>query len=112
MVESRGKRIAEWGQVKQNRLLQDYPNPFTPETWIPFQLATENAVTIRICAPTGKVVHVLPLRNMPAGDYSSRSQSVYWDGCNELRESVGSGIYLYTINAANFSETRKMLIRK
>ena len=112
MVESRGKRIAEWGQVKQNRLLQDYPNPFIPETWIPFHLATESAVTIRIYAPTGKVVRVLPLRTMPVGDYFSRSQAVYWDGRNELGESVGSGIYLYTINAAYFSETRKMLIRK
>ena len=54
MVESRGKRIAEWGQVKRNRLLQNYPNPFTPETWISFQLATENAVTIRICAQQAK----------------------------------------------------------
>ncbi len=84
MVESRGKRIAEWGQVKQNRLLQNYPNPFTPETWIPFQLATESAVTIRIYAPTGKVVRVLPLRTTPAGDYSSRSQAGYRDGRNEL----------------------------
>ena len=50
--------------------------------------------------------------NMPAGDYSSQSQAVYWDGRNEMGESVGSGIYLYKINAANFSATRKMLIRK
>ena len=111
MVESRGKRIAEWGQVKRNRLLQNYPNPFTPETWIPFQLATESAVTIRIYAPTGKVVRALPMGNIPAGDHSSRSQAVYWDGRNKLGESVGSGIYLYTINAANFYATRKLLVR-
>ena len=111
-IESREKQIVEWGQVKQNRLLQNYPNPFTPETWIPFELANESAVTIRIYAPTGKVVRVLPLGTLPAGDYSSQSQAVYWDGRNEMGESVGSGIYLYTINAANFSATRKMLIRK
>ncbi|MDE0301050.1 MAG: hypothetical protein OXN17_20665 [Candidatus Poribacteria bacterium] len=111
-VEARDKQIVEWGQVKQNRLLQNYPNPFTPETWIPFQLANENAVTIRIYAPAGEVVRVIPVGMLPAGDYSSRSQAVYWDGCNAMGESVGSGIYLYTKNAANFLATRKMLVRK
>lgn len=111
-VESRNKQIVEWGQVKQNRLLQNYPNPFTPETWIPFQLTDESAVTIRIYAPTGKVIRVLPLGTMPAGDFTSQSKAVYWDGRNELGESVGTGIYLYTINAGDFSTTRKMIIRK
>ena len=111
-VESRDKQIVAWGQVKQNRLLQNFPNPFNPETWIPFQLANDSAVTIRIYTPTGQVVRVLPLGTMPAGDYSSQSQAVYWDGQNEIGEPVGSGIYLYTINAGNFSATRKMLIQK
>lgn len=111
-VESRDKQIVEWGQVKQNRLLQNYPNPFTPETWIPFQLTDESAVTIRIYASTGQVVRVLPLGTMPAGDYSSQSRAVYWDGKNVIGESVGSGIYLYTINAGDFSATRKMTVRK
>ena len=111
-VESRDKQIVEWGQVKQNRLLQNYPNPFTPETWIPFQLTDESAVTIRIYGPTGHVVRVLPLGTMPAGDYSSQSRAVYWDGKNLIGESVGSGIYLYTINAGEFSATRKMTVWK
>ena len=111
-VESRGNQIVTWGQGKQNLLLQNYPNPFTPESWIPFQLANESTVTIRIYASTGQVVRVLPLGTMPAGDYSSQSQAAYWNGKNEMRETAGSGIYLYSIYAGNFSATRKMLIRK
>ena len=111
-IESLGKHIVAWGQVKRNRLLQNYPNPFTPETWIPFQLANESDVTIRIHTVTGRVVRVLSLGKMAVGDYSSQSRAVYWDGHNETGELAGSGIYLYSINAGNFSATRKMLIRK
>ncbi len=111
-IESLGKHIVAWGQVKRNRLLQNYPNPFTPETWIPFQLANESDVTIRIHSVTGQVVRVLSLGKMAVGDYSSQSRAIYWDGHNETGELAGSGIYLYTINAGNFSATRKMLIRK
>ena len=111
-VEPRGKRIVTLGQVKQNQLLQNFPNPFNPETWIPFRLANESPITIRIYAATGQLIRVLSPGILPAGDYSSPAQAVYWDGRNEMGEPVSSGVYLYTLHAGAFSATRKMLIRK
>ncbi|MDE0635038.1 MAG: T9SS type A sorting domain-containing protein [Candidatus Poribacteria bacterium] len=111
-VEPKGKQFVTLGQIKKNQLLQNFPNPFNPETWIPFQLADKNDVTIRIYTPTGKLVRSLSPGTMPAGDYSSQSQAVYWDGRNDKGETVSSGVYLYTIDAGDFSATRKMLIRK
>ena len=111
-VEPRGNQIVTFGAIKRNQLLQNYPNPFNPETWIPFRLATESRVTIRIYTPTGQLIRTLPLNTVPAGDYSSQSKAAYWDGRNEMGEVVSSGTYLYTINADDFSATRKMLIRK
>ena len=111
-VEQRGKRIVTLGQVKQNQLLQNFPNPFNPETWIPFRLADESPITIRIYAATGQLIQVLSPGILPPGDYSSQAQAVYWDGRNEIGEPVSSGVYLYTLHAGAFSATRKMLIRK
>ena len=107
-----GKQLVILGEVKRNQLLQNFPNPFNPETWIPFRLADESDVTIRIYNPTGQLVRRLSPGVMSAGDYSSQSQAIYWDGRNQTGEPVSSGVYLYTINAGNFSATRKMLIRK
>ncbi|MYF99061.1 sulfatase-like hydrolase/transferase [Candidatus Poribacteria bacterium] len=111
-VEPKGKALVTLGQIKRNELLQNYPNPFNPETWIPFRLADEVKVRIRIWTATGKLVRTLSLGKIPAGDYTSQSQAVHWDGCNEKGESVSSGVYYYSINAGTFSATRKMLIRK
>ena len=112
VVEPQGQQLAQWGGIKRNALLQNFPNPFNPETWIPFRLADESNVTIQIYNSTGRVVRSLSLGVMPAGDYFSQAQAVYWDGRNQTGESVSSGVYLYTIQAGNFSATRKMLIRK
>ena len=111
-VEPCGKQIVIFGDVKRNQLLQNFPNPFNPETWIPFRLTDESDVTIQIYNPTGQLVRRLSPGTLPAGDYSSQSQALYWDGRNQTGEPVSSGIYLYTINAGDFSATRKMLIRK
>ena len=111
-VEPGGKRIVILGAVKQDQLLQNFPNPFNPETWIPFRLADESRVTIHIYNSAGQLVRRLSPGTLPAGDYSSQSQAIYWDGRNDAGESVSSGIYLYTIHAGDFSATRKMLIRK
>ena len=93
-------------------LLPNYPNPFNPETWIPYHLAESAAVTITICAANGNVVRTLALGHQPAGLYQHRSRAAYWDGRNDLGEPVASGIYLYTLTVGNFTCTRKMLIRK
>ena len=93
-------------------LLANYPNPFNPETWIPYQLATPAEVTLTIYAANGAVVRTLHLGYQPAGTYDSRSRAVYWDGRNEIGERVASGVYFYTLSTADFMATRKMLIRK
>ena len=97
---------------KQNRLLVNYPNPFNPETWIPYQLATLADVSISIYTADGKIVRTLQLGNMPAGRYQSRSRAAYWNGKNNNGEPVASGLYFYTLTADDFTATRKMLILK
>ncbi len=93
-------------------LLANYPNPFNPETWIPYQLAKAADVTISIHAADGNVVRTLILGHQDAGMYKNRSHAAYWDGKNTLGESVASGLYFYTLTAGDFTATRKMLILK
>ena len=97
---------------KETTLLPNYPNPFNPETWIPYQLSEPADVTLRIYAVNGELVRTLALGHKPAGIYESRTRAVYWDGKNDVGESVASGIYFYTLTAGDFTATRKMLIRK
>ena len=111
-VEPKGKRLVTLGEIKRNQLLQNFPNPFNPETWIPFQLANESLVTIRIYTPAGKLVRTLSPGRMSAGEHASQEKAVHWDGRNDVGEYVSSGVYLYTIDAGDFSDTRKMLIKK
>ena len=96
----------------ETALLSNYPNPFNPETWIPYQLAESADVTISIYSAEGKLVQTLTLGYQPVGIYASRSRAAYWDGRNAIGEPVASGIYFYTFTAGKFSSTRKMLIRK
>ena len=97
---------------KETALLPNYPNPFNPETWIPYQLTNPAEVSISIHSTDGKLIRTLALGNQPAGIYHSRSRASYWDGRNQLGESVASGIYFYTLTAGDFTATKKMLIRK
>ena len=97
---------------KETALLPNYPNPFNPETWIPYQLAKPADVSISIYAADGKLVRTLELGDQSVGIYESRSRAAYWDGRNELGESIASGVYFYTLTAGDFAATRKMLIRK
>ena len=97
---------------KETALLANYPNPFNPETWIPYQLAEPANVTISIYSPDGKLVRVLELGHQPIGIYESRSRAAYWDGRNAVGEPVASGLYFYTLTTGDFTATRKMLMRK
>ena len=97
---------------KETVLLSNYPNPFNPETWIPYQLAAAANVTLRIYSTDGTLIRTLALGHQSAGIYQNRSRAVYWDGKNELGESVASGVYFYTLTVGNFTATRKMLIQK
>ncbi|MDE0466064.1 MAG: T9SS type A sorting domain-containing protein [Candidatus Poribacteria bacterium] len=96
----------------KTRLLANYPNPFNPETWIPYQLATDTNVTLTIYDANGVPIRVLDLGHQPAGVYRARNRAAYWDGRNEQRERVASGIYFYTLSAGDFTATRRMLIQK
>ena len=96
----------------QTKLLLNYPNPFNPETWIPYQLAKATDVTVSIYSVNGALVRTLALGHQAAGVYQSKSQAAYWNGRNELGEQVASGVYFYTLTAGDFSATGKMLVRK
>ncbi|MDE0010637.1 MAG: dockerin type I domain-containing protein [Candidatus Poribacteria bacterium] len=93
-------------------LLTNYPNPFNPETWIPYRLAEAAAVRVQIYTPEGLLIRRLILGHQPIGTYESRNRAAYWDGRNQQGEQAASGIYFYTLEAGDFTATRKMLIRK
>ena len=97
---------------ERTALLANYPNPFNPETWIPYQLAAPTRATLQIFTVNGALVRTLDLGHQPAGVYQQRTRAAYWDGRNQLGESVASGVYFYSLTAGNFTATRKMLIRK
>ena len=96
----------------ETSLLANYPNPFNPETWMPYQLASPAEVRIVIYAPEGQVIRKLDLGYQPMGFYESRSRAAYWDGKNAVGEPVASGVYFYTFTAGDFTATRRMLILK
>ena len=106
------KRLLALFIPEETALLHNYPNPFNPETWIPYQLSEPAEVTLTIHSVNGTLIRTLALGHQPAGIYQTRNRAVYWDGKNEVGESVASGIYFYTLTAGDFNATRKMLIRK
>ena len=97
---------------KETVLLRNYPNPFNPETWIPYRLAKAADVTLTIYATNGQPVRTLALGHQPVGSYLDRTRAAYWDGKNAFGESVASGLYFYTLTTDDFSATRKMLVAK
>ena len=100
------------GQVKWNALFQNFPNPFNPETWIPYALAHDASVNICIYDIQGQLVRQIGIGRQPAGSYLSREDAVYWDGKDQLGETVSSGVYFYTLKADTFQATRRMVILK
>ena len=96
----------------ETELLHNYPNPFNPETWIPYRLAEDAFVTLTIYDQTGQVVRTIDVGHQIASVYESRSKAIYWDGRNGLGEQVASGVYFYHLSAGDYSATRKMLILK
>ena len=97
---------------EKTTLLPNYPNPFNPETWIPYHLANPGDVTITIYDSQGTTVRQLKLGHRHEGYYTNRSRAAYWDGRNSVGERVASGVYFYTLTAGDFTATRKMSIRK
>ena len=93
-------------------LAQNFPNPFNPETWIPYQLSESTEVSIQIYDVSGRLVRTLHLGWQPVGSYMTPSSAAYWDGRNAVGERVASGIYFYTLQTSDFAATRRMVILK
>ena len=111
-VEPKGLQLSLLGAIRRDALLPNYPNPFNPETWIPYQLASAASVRIHIYDLMGQQVRTLDLGEQPAGAYLSRNRAAYWDGRNAWREHVATGIYFYQLETDNFTATRRMVIIK
>ena len=109
-IEPKGKKVLTWGQVKNTELLQNYPNPFNPETWIPFELAGESDVVLRIYDVKGSLVREISLGRRLAGSYTQKNQAIYWDGKNDRGEHVASGLYFYTLQTGGVTSIRKMTL--
>ena len=99
-------------QPETTALLPNYPNPFNPETWIPYQLAESADVVITIYATGGHVVRRFDVGHQNTGQYVKRSRAAYWDGKNALGEPVASGSYFYTLTTGKYVATRRLLILK
>ena len=99
-------------QPKDTILAQNFPNPFNPETWIPYQLSKPADVSISIHNVAGQLVRTLDLGLQPVGSYMTSATAAYWDGKNAIGERVSSGIYFYTLQTAEFAATRRMVILK
>ena len=93
--------------VLVDRLSQNFPNPFNPETWIPYQLASDTNVSLHIYDVQGRRIYSKALGYRKAG-----SHTAYWDGRNTTGESVASGVYFYALQAGTFHATRKMFIQR
>ena len=97
---------------KQSRLLPNYPNPFNPETWIPFRAAKDGNASVTIYDINGTIVRLLPIGYVLAGNYLGPDKAIYWNGKTDAGEYVSSGTYFYQIKLVDYTETRKMIIVK
>ena len=98
--------------VSETRLLPNYPNPFNPETWIPYQLADAADVSVKIYGVGGRLVRTISVGFKPVGYYLARERAAYWDGRNEIGESVSSGVYFIQFLSGDFAATRRIVVVK
>ncbi|HHZ92417.1 TPA: T9SS type A sorting domain-containing protein [Candidatus Poribacteria bacterium] len=97
---------------EQTRLLPNYPNPFNPETWIPFELSQDSKVSVTIYDVSGTLIRSICVEYLETGSYVSQSRAVYWDGRTNTGERVASGTYFYTLRTDTSIFTQKMIILK
>ena len=96
----------------ETQLLPNYPNPFNPETWIPFELSQDSEVSVTIYNVAGTPVRNIRMEHLEVGSYVSQSKAAYWDGKTDAGERVASGTYFYTLKTADYVSTQKMIILK
>ncbi len=111
-VDPFGLRVTTLAQVKRTALLQNFPNPFNPETWIPYRLSADAEVTLRIYDVQGQLMRQLDLGEQVAGEYTTRDRAAYWDGRNSRGEKVSTGIYFYQLFTPTVNWMRRMVIAK
>ena len=100
---------------EKTELLANYPNPFNPETWIPYRLAEDSEdseVSLTVYNRNGEQVRAIDVGHQTSGVYTERSTAIHWDGRNDAGEQVGSGLYFYRLEAGDYSWTRRMLVVK
>ena len=97
---------------EKTALLPNYPNPFNPETWIPYDLAQDTEVHIHIYNLKGESIRQLSLGFQTAGTYRTPSRAAYWNGRNTSGETAASGVYFYTLQAGDVNTIRQMVILK
>ena len=111
-VEPRGRALTTLASIKRPELLQNFPNPFNPETWIPYRLPDDGEVTISIYALRGDLMRTLHLGVRPAGDHVGRSGAAYWDGRDENGEPAASGVYFYQMKTAKYTAIKRLTVGK
>ncbi len=111
-VDPFGLKVTTLAQVKQTALLQNFPNPFNPETWIPYRLHADAEVTLRIYNVHGQLMRQLDLGEQTEGEYSTQERAAYWDGRNNSGAQVSSGIYFYQLSTPTFDQMKRMVIVK
>ena len=111
-VDVEGSALTNWASVKRTRLLPNFPNPFNPETWIPFELADDARVVVGIYDLRGGLVREIDLGERHAGRHASRATAAYWDGRDARGEPVASGVYVYEMTSAERTDRRRMSLAK
>jgi hypothetical protein len=86
---------------------QNFPNPFNPDTSIPFSVETAGRVILRIYDSRGHLVRILLDEERQPGNYE-----IVWDGRSDRGERLSSGSYFYQIESHGFQSTRKMIALK
>lgn len=112
IIQASNVRFTTLGKVKHSALHQNFPNPFNPETWIPYQLATDAEVFIHIYTPFGQLVRTMGLGRIAAGFYLTKARAAYWDGTNDQGERLASGVYIYQLQAGDFTVAKRLVILK
>ena len=89
--------MTKFGQVKRTAVLQNFPNPFYPETCLPYRLAVDAPVTFRIKNLRGQLVGEWNVGVQKAGRYLTRETAAYRNGKDGVGETVSSGVYYHML---------------
>jgi len=112
-IQPKLKLITTLGKIKHSALLlQNFPNPFNPETWIPFYLNVSSRVKIVINDTKGQAIRIIDCGFLEKGEYVEKNKAAFWNGRDFNGEKVSSGLYFYTLKAGEFKSTRKMILVK